>query len=61
MCLPPATLMEPSGLTVSPWHPAQSVALAATPVWPPLAGGKPWQLPQVAGEPFQDQVATEPA
>ena len=59
MCLPPATLMVPSVLTVSPWQRLQSVAAARTPVWL-TDGGKPWQLPQVAAAPFQDQLATEP-
>ena len=60
MCRPPATLMVPSVLTVPPWQRLQSVAAASTPVWLTV-GGKPWQLPQVAAVPVQDQVApTEP-
>ena len=44
-------------VTVSEWQLAQAVALLATPPWPLVAGGKPWQLEQVVAAPFQAMEA----
>ena len=59
MCLPPATLITPSALTVSGWHPLQDAGVTA-PVagWP--VGGMPWQETQVRPVAVQRGVAFAP-
>jgi hypothetical protein len=59
MCNPPETMIAPVLSTVPGWQLLQALAVEATPVWL-TEGGKPWQLPQVAGDPFQVQLVTEP-